>query len=151
MRENTHKAKGIKLAVLREIRAEDLGGCRQLRIGGGVHGFHAVFFLRGPHRMRFTDFLSDEVNKRPPTNSESGRLEVKTLPDGWSSQVDGGPLMPFDYIVTTYDLHTHRIPIKVTSDRIAEPVMIGLRDDDIIIFGNQIERRKIDAATGEIV
>ena len=76
---------------------------------------------------------------------------MKTLPDGWSLQVDSGPLVPFDYVVTTYDVHTQQIPIRVASDRIAELVMIGLRDDDIIVFGDQIERRKIDATTGEIV
>jgi hypothetical protein len=179
------KAKGIKLAVLREIRAEDLEGmiqtvvielnvqshknhettlsmsqagrdlfaaqCAQLGIGGGIHHFHPVFFVRGSDRVRFTDFLSTEVNKRRPTKNEFGRWEVKTLPDGWSLQVDTGPLVPFDYIVTTYDVHSQKIPIEVTSDRIAELVMVGLRDDDIIVFGDQIERRKIDATTGEIV
>ena len=179
------KAKRIKLAVLREIRAEDLEGiiqtvvielnvqshrnhkttlsmsqtsrdlfeaqCAQLGISGGIHHFHPVFFVRGSDRVRFTNFLSNEVNKRRPTKNELERWEVKTLPDGWSLQVDGGPLIQFDCILTTYDVHIQKIPIEVTSDRIAELVMVGLRDDDIIVFGDQIERRKIDAATGEIV
>ena len=179
------KAKGIKLAVLREIRAEDLEGmiqtvivefnvqshknhkatldmpqassdlfaaqCAKLGISGGIHHFHPVFFVRGSDRVRFTDFLSTEVNKRQPTKNELRRWEVKTPPDGWYLQVGSGPLIPFNYIVTTYDFHLQQIPLEVTSDRIAELVMVGLRDDDIIIFGDQIERRKIDAATGEIV
>jgi hypothetical protein len=179
------KAKGIKLAVLREIRAEDLEGmiqtvivelnvqshknhkatldmpqprrdlfaaqCAKLGISGEIHHFHPVFFVRGSDRVRFTDFLSTEVNKRQAIKNELGRWEVKTPPDGWYLQVGSGPLTPFNYIVTTYDFHIQQIPIEVTSDRIAELVMVGLRDDDIIIFGDQIERRKIDAATGEIV
>jgi Restriction endonuclease len=179
------KAKGIKLAVLREIRAEDLEGmiqtvvvelnvqshknhkttlslsqessdlfaaqCAKLGISGVIHHSHPVFFVRGSDRVRFTDFLSTEVNKRQTTKNELGRWEVKTPPDGWYLQVGSGPPIPFNYIVTTYDFHIQRIPIEVISDRIAELVMVGLRDDDIIIFGDQIERRKIDAATGEIV
>ena len=101
--------------------------------------------------MRFTDFISTEVNKRLPTKNEFGRLEVRTLPDGWSLQVDGGPLIPFDCMVTTFDIHIQQSTMEVTSDRIAELVMVGLRDDDIIVFGDQIERRKIDLMTGEIV
>jgi Restriction endonuclease len=179
------KAKGIKLAVLREIRAEDFEGTiqtvvvevyvqshrnhatelrmsqashdsfaeqrAQLGISGGIHCSHPIFFVRGPDRVRFTDFVSIEVNKRLPTKNEFGRWEVKTLPDGWSLQVDRGPLIPFDCMVTTYDIHIQHSTMEVTSDRIAELVMVGLRDDDIIVFGDQIERRKIDAATGEIV
>jgi hypothetical protein len=65
--------------------------------------------------------------------------------------VESSPLISFDYIITTYDVDTQSIPINVTSDRIAELVVTGLGEDDIIIFGDQIERRKIDATTGEIL
>jgi hypothetical protein len=91
------------------------------------------------------------VNKRPATKNESGRWEVRTPSDGWSLQVENGPLISPDYIITTYDVDTQTIPIKVTSDRIAELFVTGLGDDDIIIFGDQLERRKIDGTTGEIL
>lgn len=179
------KAKNIKLAVLREIRDDDLEGLIQtlivtlhiqsnrnnattvsmsqasldvfvaetarLGIHGRIHSYHPVFFVRGSDRIGFTHFLSEEVNNRPATKNESGRWEVKTQPDRWSLQVENGPLISFDYIITTYDVDTQLIPIKVTSDRIAELVVTGLGEDDIIIFGDQIERRKIDAMTGEIL
>jgi hypothetical protein len=54
-------------------------------------------------------------------------------------------------IVTSYDIDTEVIPITVTSDRIAELLLAGFGDDDIIIFGDQIERRQIDPETGEIL
>jgi hypothetical protein len=123
----------------------------RLGIHGGIHSYQPVFFVRGSDRIRFTDFLSEEVNKRPATKNESGRWEVKTPSDGWSLQVESGPLISFDYIITTYDVDTQSIPINVTSDRIAELVVTGLGEDDIIIFGDQIERRKIDATSGEIL
>jgi hypothetical protein len=43
------------------------------------------------------------------------------------------------------------IPITATSNRIAELIAEGLGDDDIFIFGDQLERRKIDPDTGEIL
>jgi hypothetical protein len=179
------KAKNIKLAVLREIRDDDLEGIIQtviltlhvqsdqnhattinmsqasrdifavelqrLDIHASIHSYHPVFFVRESSRIDFTTFLSEEVRKRPATKNESGRWEIKTPSDGWSLQVENGPLVLFDCIVTTYDSHIESIPIKATSDRIAELIVTGLREDDIIIFGDQIERRKIDAATGLIL
>jgi hypothetical protein len=123
----------------------------RLGIHGGVHSYHPVFFVRGSDRIGFTKFLSEEVNKRRASKNESGRWEIRTPPDGWSLQVDNGPLISFDYIITTYDAELQSIPIDVTTNRIAELIVTGLGDNDIIIFGDQIERRKIDATTGEIL
>ena len=133
--------------------SHDLFAAEAARLGirGGIHSYDPVFFVRGTDRIRFTDFLSEEVNKRPATRNESGRWEVTTPSDGWSLQVENGPPISFDSIITTYDVDTQSIPINVTSNRIAELIVTGLGDDDIIIFGDQIERRKIDASNGEIL
>ena len=40
--------------------------------------------------------------------------------------------------------------IKITSDRIAELILSGFGENDIIIFGDQLEGRKIDPETGAI-
>jgi Restriction endonuclease len=125
--------------------------CSRYCIHGGIHQYHPVFFVRGADRIRFTDFLSEEVNNRPATKNESGRWEVRTPPEDWSLQVENGPLISFDYIITTYGVDTQTIPTKVTSDRIAELFVTGLGEDDIIIFGDQLERRKIDGTTCEIL
>jgi restriction endonuclease len=125
--------------------------CKRVGIEGGIHHFQPVYFVRGDDRIQFTEFLSAEVNKRRATKNASGRWEVVTLPDGWRLQVEGGPLVPFDSITTTYDLDTQMFPITATSNRIAELIVKGLGDDDIFIFGDQLERRKIDPETGEIL
>jgi hypothetical protein len=39
----------------------------------------------------------------------------------------------------------------VTSNRIAELLIAGFGNSDLIIFGDQLEGRKIDAATGEVM
>jgi hypothetical protein len=120
-------------------------------IEDGIHHLQPVFFVRGNDRIQFTNFLSDEVNKRRATRHAAGRWEIVTPPDGWRLQVASGPLVPFDSITTTYDLDTQMIPIAVTSNRIAELIVTGLVDHDMIIYGDQIERRKIDPDTGEIL
>jgi hypothetical protein len=125
--------------------------CKRVGIEGGIHDFQPVFFVRGNDRIQFTKFLSDEVNKRRATRNAAGRLEIVTLPDGWKIQVESGPLVSFDSITTTYELDTEMVPITITSNRIAELIVKGLGDHDIFIFGDQIEGRKIDADTGEIL
>jgi hypothetical protein len=179
------KAKGIKLAVLREIQSGDMDGLIQaivinlhvqshrdhrttvnmsqsshdqftaatqrLGITNGIHNYHPVFFVRGSERIGFTDFLSAEVNNGNAVKTDTGRWEVRTQPNCWALQIENDPPIPFDMIVTSYDIDTEVIPITVTSDRIAELLLAGFGDDDIIIFGDQIERRQIDPETGEIL
>jgi hypothetical protein len=117
----------------------------------GVHIMHPVFVVRGAERHQFTQFLSEKVNSSPGTKLPSGLYEVKTLPDGWSLQVQNGPLVAFNLITTTYEMDVRTITMNITSDRIAEMILTGLGDDDIFIFGDQLQRRKIDADTGEIL
>jgi hypothetical protein len=123
------------------------------RVGsdGKIHSFQPVFLVRGDERKQFTEFLSDEVNSRPATKNTTGRWEIITPADGRNLQVEKGPLISFDSITTMFDVDTLTIPITVTSNRVAELIVKGLGDDDIFIFGDQLERRKIDPETGEIL
>jgi hypothetical protein len=41
--------------------------------------------------------------------------------------------------------------LEITSERIAEMILTGLGADDILIFGDPLQRRKIDSATEEIL
>ena len=179
------KAKGIKLAVLREIKDDDLEGLirtvnidlkiqsnknhsttvkmseqakdlfnselARFEISGAIHSFQPVFFVRDSKRIGFTDFLSNEVNERAPSRMERGQLQIETPSAGWFLQVADGPMIPFDCIVTTYENCVHSIPISITADRIAELIVSGIGDNDIIIFGDQIQGKKVDAVTGEIL
>jgi hypothetical protein len=132
---------------------KDLFAAECLRVGvvGGIDVRHPVFLVRGTERYQFTSFMSDKVNSSPATKLPSGLYEVKTLPDGWSLQVEQGPLVQFDLITTTYEMDVQTTQLNITSDRIAEMILTGLGDHDILIFDDQLQRRKIDAETGEII
>jgi len=119
-------------------------------ISGGIHDYQPVYLVKGAEKMRFTEFISREVNGRRAEKQEDDRWRLVTPADGWSLQVDEGPLVPFDGIVTTFAVHTETIPIVVASNRIAELIVSGLGEDDIIIFDDQIRRYKINEETGEI-
>ncbi|MGW1424654.1 restriction endonuclease [Bradyrhizobium manausense] len=125
--------------------------CARAGIIGGIHVAHPVFLIRGSERHQFTSFMSDAVNASPAKRLPSGRFEVITLSDGWQLQVRDGPLIPFDFVTTTYEMDVQKTEISVTSERIVEMILSGLGDDDILIFDDQLQRRKIDADTGEIL
>jgi hypothetical protein len=49
------------------------------------------------------------------------------------------------------DVRKHEREIVVTSGRVAELILSGFGDADIVIFGDQLERRKINPETGEVL
>jgi hypothetical protein len=52
--------------------------CNRVGISGGIHSFQPVFFVRENERIQFTNFLSDDVNKRRATKNSAGRWEIVT-------------------------------------------------------------------------
>ncbi len=62
---------------------------------------------------------------------------------------DNSPL-PFDGIIVTFDVDEQRHQFEVVSQRVAELILSGFGDADLIIFGDQIERYTIDPSTGEV-
>jgi restriction endonuclease len=146
-------AKNYKTTISMSEANKDLfaSECQRAGITGGVHVIHPVFVVRGAERHQFTAFLSDKVNGNPATKLQSGHYEVKTPLEGWSLQVENGPLVPFDLITTTYEMDVQKTKIEITSERIAEMILTGLGEHDILIFDDQLQRRKIDAETGEIL
>lgn len=125
--------------------------CLKAGIGTGIHRAHPVYLVRGNERHQFTKRMSDTVDASRPTKLPSGRFEVITPSDGWQLQVEDGPLIPFDFISTTYDLDVQTTEINITSERIAQMILSGLGDNYILIFNDQLQARKIDAETGEIL
>ena len=119
-------------------------------VGRSIARLDPVFIATVDSRVQFIDFLNREVDTKRATKVEGRRWEVRTLADGAVLQVsDEDASIPFDMIVTSYTTEVQAVPINVS--RIAELIVRGLGEDDIFIFGDQLERRKIDAETGEIL
>jgi hypothetical protein len=77
-------------------------------------------------------------------------IEITIPPDGWLIQINGNPPIPFDGIKVQFEVDEERHTTEIVSDRVAELILAGFGQDDIIIFGDQIERRSIDPASGEV-
>lgn len=124
--------------------------CQRIGIQGGVSNTDAVYFVRAGERVQFNEFLSARMREAMAGSWDVQRHDVTVSPDGWTLQVEHGPLIAFDAIVISFEMDEQSHQIQITSDRIAELILSGFGSADIIIFGDQLERRRIDTETGEI-
>lgn len=125
--------------------------CQRIGISDGVSNTDPVHFVRGEERIQFNQFLTARMNTAMANRKDSQVLSVSVSPDGWAIQVETGPLIVFDAILISFEMDVQTSQFQITSDRIAELILSGFGASDIIIFGDQLERRKIDASTGEVL
>lgn len=125
--------------------------CARVGISVGVSITDPVYFVRGSERIQFNDFLTLKMRAAMRAAKAHESHTVSVPPDGWSIQVDNGVLIPFDAIQVEFEMDEQIHQIKTTSDRIAELILSGFGESDVIIFGDQLERRTIDPDTGMIL
>jgi hypothetical protein len=125
--------------------------CAKAGLNGGVSIADPVYFVRGSERFQFNDFVTSKMRTAMQTAKPHETQIVSIPPDGWSIQVGNGLLIPFDAIQVTFEMDEQIHQIKVSSDRIAELILGGFGENDIVIFGDQLERRQIDPNTGKIL
>lgn len=116
---------------------------------GGISNTAPVFFVSGNERHQFNAFLTKRMNEAIPAAGPK-TIEIMIPPDNWRIQIDGNPPMPFDGITVRFDVDEERHTTEVVSDRVAELILTGFGQEDIIIYGDDIERRAIDPDTGEV-
>jgi hypothetical protein len=125
--------------------------CAKAGLNGGVSIADPVYFVRGSERFQFNDFLTSKMRAAMQAAKPHETHTVSVPPEGWSIQVGNGVLIPFDAIQVVFEMDEQIRQIKISSDRIAELILSGFGEDDIMIFGDQLERRKIDPDTGAIL
>jgi hypothetical protein len=118
-------------------------------VTGGMRNTDRAYFIRGKERVQFNEFLTARMNDAiGPTGSKAIRIAVPA--DGWQVQIDRNDPIPFDGIIVNFDVDEESHSLEITSNRIAELVLSGFGGCDIIIFGDQIERRSINPDTGAV-
>jgi hypothetical protein len=125
--------------------------CIKAGLNGGVSIADPVYFVRGSERFQFNDFVTSKMRTAMQAAKPHETRTVSVPSDGWSIQVGNGVLIPFVAIQVTFEMDDQIHQIKISSDRIAELILSGFGEDDIVIFGDQLERRKIDPDTGTIL
>jgi Restriction endonuclease len=107
-----------------------------------------VFFVRGTERHQFNAFVTQRMND---AIKSAGPKAIRiTVPSGsWLIQVGSNSPIPFDGIVCAFDVDETQEMLEIASQRVAELILEGFGSADILIYGDQIERRTIDPETGK--
>jgi hypothetical protein len=117
--------------------------------GPGIQRDDPVYFVNGEQRVQFIKWLHDEADrlaKRKPAGTWVSRI----WPQGWAIQVAQNQPIAFDYLDLRFSSGSTGETLEVTSDRVAELLLSGFGDADIIIFGDQLERRQI-SVKGQVI
>lgn len=116
----------------------------------GIHRTDPVYFVKGTHREQFCSFLSRRVHEEELWMvTKDGRLAMPA--NGWKLQVDDLALVEFEGILVNVSHEYEEEVLKITSDRVAELILSGFGDRDLLIFGDQLAAYYIDPKSGVVL
>ena len=116
----------------------------------GIAIHDPVYFVSDQRREQFCEFISFRVNDDDLwTVTKNGRLAMPAKE--WRLQVADGQLIDFKGIIIDIRKEQEEEVLEVVSNRVAELILSEFADTDLVIFGDQLERFKIAAETGEVL
>jgi hypothetical protein len=118
-------------------------------VKGGFRNTDPVFFVRNGETHHFNAFIAKRMNDAIRAAGPKA-LEITIPPDNWLIQIDKNAPIPFEGISISFGVDEELHKIEIVSNRVAELIVTGFGEADIIIFGDQIESRSIDPETGEV-
>ncbi|WP_414463331.1 restriction endonuclease [Hyphomicrobium sp. DY-1] len=118
-------------------------------ITNGVKDTDDVHFTRDGERVQFNAFLTTHMNDAI-RDSNPQAISIDVPADGWQLQVSDNTPLPFQGIRVTFGIDEQTLTRKIVSDRVAELILSGMGDKDLIVFGDHIARYAIDPTTGDV-
>lgn len=115
----------------------------------GIGIYDPVFFVLDQTREQFCEFISSRIGQSDLwTITKDGRLAMPS--NGWRLQVGGRTFVDFKGIIVDVRQEQEEEVLEVVSSRVAELILSGFADADLIIFGDQLEKYKIDVGSGNV-
>lgn len=149
----------IHIPTLRNVRADlcvseaDMHALSEAMkfagIASGIGPHDDVFFeMHDGARIHFVDFVSRESSKiNPDHRRATGQHVVKS---NQCKLLIAGAEVSYDGVIIDYDIAWETETINIVASKIAELILSGIDDADIIVFDDQLKRRRIDPDTGRI-
>lgn len=116
--------------------------------GGSMPGDDAYFQMPDGTRHHLNEVLTAAMNEAMGDHRD-GVARCVFQPEARKLLI-GGMEVPYEGIIIDFQILTETKTSEIVSSRIAELIVEGLKDADIVIFDDQIRRRKIAPDTGEI-
>ena len=118
---------------------------------GGIAIQDPVYLIKDSQRIQFNEFMSKHVLQAIPLKGTPEAAKIRIPSDGWKIQIKEEQPIFFDGVEISFDIQQKEFESIVTSDRVAELLLSGFGSDDLLIFGDQLERRKINPDTGAVL
>ena len=115
----------------------------------GIAIHDPVYFVSGQQREQFCEFISSRVSDDDLWMvTKDGSLAMPA--NEWRLQVADGQFIDFKGIIVDVREEQEEEVLEVVSNRVAELILAEFADTDLVIFGDQLERFKIAAESGEV-
>ena len=119
-------------------------------IDGGLGSEQDAYFeMPDGSRQHVNELLTIAMNDAMALQKE-GLARCVFKPEGRKLLI-GGTEVPYLGIIIDFQIITESETRDFVSERIAELIVEGAGDADIVIFDDQIQRRRIDENTGQIL
>ena len=113
----------------------------------GVGPFDPVYFVNDSQKEQFCSFLYHRVHQAELwKTTPKGSLAMPA--NNWKLQVEDNPPIVFQGTILDVRKEHDEETLNITSDRVAELILSGYDDHDLVIFGDELERFTIDEESG---
>lgn len=121
----------------------------EIGVSTGFRNTDPIYVVGGSQRQQINQYMTDQMNKVIQRNGPKA-LQIKVPAKDLQIQVGSNAPIPFDGVIINFEVDEQSVTFDVVSQRVAELIFSGFDTDDIIIFGDQIQRFAIDPVTGEL-
>jgi restriction endonuclease len=120
--------------LLAEMQAATIG----MNIGRGAlarfSSTDPLFFVNNSERLQICEFLHRELAAR----SQQPSIQIDVDPNQWRIEINDKPLRFKTFSVSAVTNPPFTTEFEVTSNRIAELILKGFGDQDVIVFADQL-------------
>jgi len=93
-----------------------------------------IFLVSNTERLRYCEFLMREIEKARSRCSDS-MITLNVDPQEWKIQCNQGRLLRFNRLSLQATFHAgHSLEIEITPNHVAELILKGFGDEDVIVF-----------------
>ena len=114
----------------------------------GVGTGQPIFLNVDCRRVKIDDFVREKMNAHPKDVPGSATIDVPL--EGSSIQVDKCPAVPLAQMTIRFEVVHEEREILVGANILAELLVSGCGDSDLVVFDDELRRYRIDSVSGHV-
>jgi hypothetical protein len=99
-------------------------------------------------RIQINKCLDRLLNDYP--RETPGHIDLDVPVNGWTIEIENRGRIPIGKLELSFDIVHFDYSMELVSKKVAELILQGLKEDDLIIFDEDLKRYTINSETGEV-